>query len=598
MHEIKQHIMIANLRPATTLLFTFILLNGFFLENAFGSISYTDTLVEKHIKRSEYRMVLTIAEKENRKPSKNPDIRLYYSNKLSTGHLYLSNYDSSLMYARASILLTKLSKDSILISEAWKVMAYSLNRSGKLDSALYYTQLLLTYSQRNNDTLNYRNALTSMSTILMQNKRTNEALRYFREVHQISLSIKDSIYLPISYYNMGLAYMKLKKYDSCLAFLNESARLASIHKRYDLQVMALGTIADYYLNTGRMKEWKEYQLKANKVAEKTGNMQFLAMGYSQLAQQSLIEKNYSDAYYHGKQAFKILQIQPYPVLQIRIDSFLYTASKGLGNDKEALYWLESFTKLKNNLLTENQAELLNQMLTKNELREKNLIIANQELKIESTHRKIVAISLFLILILVIIASLIIYFARLSRHRRELYLKVKDMDQQLKELQYRYLSKTIEVRGPHNEDENTGTNNPVEEELDSPTRHQALYNQLLDTIETKKLYLDPELNFKALQVHLGTNKKYLYEAITENAGTNFRGLLNRYRVNEARRLIEASVTSGNNVAIQTLPAESGFNSQGSFYRIFKQFTGLTPNEYMSEFRKEMKSNAVQNIEPNS
>ena len=78
---------------------------------------------------------------------------------------------------------------------------------------------------------------------------------------------------------------------------------------------------------------------------------------------------------------------------------------------------------------------------------------------------------------------------------------------------------------------------------------------------------------------------MYEAITQNAEFNYNELINLYRVNEAKAIIKSKLLSGGNpLANKELYSEAGFNSLSSFYRAFKFFTGLTPREYIKEFKK--------------
>ena len=53
-------------------------------------------------------------------------------------------------------------------------------------------------------------------------------------------------------------------------------------------------------------------------------------------------------------------------------------------------------------------------------------------------------------------------------------------------------------------------------------------------------------------------------------------MNRYRVNEARRLILEGKpdTSLNDIALQ-----AGFTNRVSFYRQFKDITGISPSEFL-------------------
>ena len=92
--------------------------------------------------------------------------------------------------------------------------------------------------------------------------------------------------------------------------------------------------------------------------------------------------------------------------------------------------------------------------------------------------------------------------------------------------------------------------------------------------------------------LGTNKTYLYQAISSNSSENFRGLINRYRVNEAKRIIEESVARSLVFDGASLYSAVGFNSSGSFFRAFKHYTGLTPKEYAVETKKEARKHTLE------
>jgi len=81
--------------------------------------------------------------------------------------------------------------------------------------------------------------------------------------------------------------------------------------------------------------------------------------------------------------------------------------------------------------------------------------------------------------------------------------------------------------------------------------------------------------------LGTNKKYLYDAISSNTDNNFRNFINRYRINHAKKIIEENIRLKSNTNLSELYHISGFNNTTSFFRTFKAITGLTPKEYAIE-----------------
>ena len=126
-----------------------------------------------------------------------------------------------------------------------------------------------------------------------------------------------------------------------------------------------------------------------------------------------------------------------------------------------------------------------------------------------------------------------------------------------------------------------------EPLDEMQIQATLFTELRDAFDKQKLYLDPELNLKAVIRILGTNKKYLHQAISENSDANFRSFINRYRVDEAKRMMENGMQNNKQINLSEIYTSAGFNSTASFYRAFKQVTGLSPKDYAVEYRNAMK-----------
>ena len=128
---------------------------------------------------------------------------------------------------------------------------------------------------------------------------------------------------------------------------------------------------------------------------------------------------------------------------------------------------------------------------------------------------------------------------------------------------------------------------IDLEEDNPDKKsQLLFLDAIEIIEKKKLYLDPDLNQKSLALELGTNRQYLYEALNNKGEENFRGLINRLRINEAKKIIEKSIVNGNKINFSAIYEKVGFRSYSTYYRAFKGITGLTPNEYVEEFKNNL------------
>jgi len=592
---------------ALTLLFLFTIC--FRLEAYSASVVHTvvDSTLEKLFVKSEFKQAngLIISKLKKSSSVMNDDQKLYYLSSLSLSFFRLNEFDSAKYYALRSLKLVPVSRDSMLISKAWKVMAYAYNRCGQLDSALIYTNKLLAYARRANDMLQLRSALSSLGSILMQNKRPQEALKYFMEVNQVNRILKDSNYFTTGWYNIGLAYYNLKKIDSSLLWLKNAARLADKQKQPDLLLLTYGSISDSYLFIGDHKKGKEFLIKANEIAYRIGDLLSVAMGYSNLAETALKDKDYATAIKYGIKADSLLVRNPFPALEIIVDSMISVAYKESGSPAEALRWFTSFMEKKEALVNERQTNLLNKMMIDFGVKEKNLIISEQQKEIRNKKIQLRLVISLLLLIVIFLSFVANYLYKTKLFRRNLYQKERYLDSQVALMTLRYgmmkgeenLPTRIDVGlmddYPGNahanieaveEEDLIASDEEINEELTADIPHHTLYLRFLDLLEDQKLYLNPDLHTQLIIRSLGTNKKYLYQAISLHSKDNFRGILNRYRVDEAKRIIEEKILSSSQIEMSEIFVQAGFNAAVSFYRSFKMYTGLTPKEYQNEAKQ--------------
>ncbi len=110
----------------------------------------------------------------------------------------------------------------------------------------------------------------------------------------------------------------------------------------------------------------------------------------------------------------------------------------------------------------------------------------------------------------------------------------------------------------------------------PEANAQLKAGLLELIEEKKIYLDPELSLPKLARQLGCSTHELSFLINHGFGKNFYQLINRYRVQESQRLLLDPQFSHLNIL--AIGFESGFNSKTTFNTAFKNQTGMSPAEF--------------------
>lgn len=100
--------------------------------------------------------------------------------------------------------------------------------------------------------------------------------------------------------------------------------------------------------------------------------------------------------------------------------------------------------------------------------------------------------------------------------------------------------------------------------------ETLMGKVIDYINEHK---SDRVTLKDMAKTLGYNEKYLSRSINRLSGLSFSTMLSTFRVEEARRLLKNTRRTVVDIAM-----ECGFGSERNFYRVFKEITGHSPNEY--------------------
>jgi len=106
--------------------------------------------------------------------------------------------------------------------------------------------------------------------------------------------------------------------------------------------------------------------------------------------------------------------------------------------------------------------------------------------------------------------------------------------------------------------------------------QRILQEILQHMENKKPWLEPELTVDQLATALNIRPKILSQVINETLHQNFFDFINRYRIEEAKRLLNNPPDK--KITVLEVLYQVGFNSKSSFNTLFKRHTGLTPSEF--------------------
>jgi AraC-like DNA-binding protein len=92
----------------------------------------------------------------------------------------------------------------------------------------------------------------------------------------------------------------------------------------------------------------------------------------------------------------------------------------------------------------------------------------------------------------------------------------------------------------------------------------------------KIHLNPDLKIWDVSGMLGTNRTYLSNYINKHYGVNFSMFVNRYRVEDAKKILDEN--EGSLYSLEVIGEKCGFGSYNNFIRVFRDLESITPGRY--------------------
>lgn len=89
--------------------------------------------------------------------------------------------------------------------------------------------------------------------------------------------------------------------------------------------------------------------------------------------------------------------------------------------------------------------------------------------------------------------------------------------------------------------------------------------------------DWDISLYDVSQHLNITESYSSILFKRVTGENFKDVLNKYRIEQAKQLLEEN----SQIKIKELAKRVGFNSSNTFIRVFKKYVGLSPGVYIDK-----------------
>ena len=493
----------------------------------------------------------------------NSDTFVYYNARASFVYLRLGVLDSAMYFSKNAIKKLDYTAFNNVKHESWKSIAYCFTKYGQLDSAVVYTRKLFEAVEHTNN------------------------FDYYKQALWYSQKAKKTTNYKVDYYNLGLTSTFLQNYETGITYLTKAEQYALKGNDKKLLARIYGTTADNYFKQNNNEKRTLFLEKASLISKSINDSKLIAMGASHQMQWDLKQGNTDKAFKEGTIVLQKLKNEDLPQLEAVDDSLMYVMAKKKKQGDLALYYLESFTAKKLKLLKLNGRKQLDEMQTKYELKNKNLTIAQQKIVLVASERMSKIMFLILLVVSLVLAFMLFVYYKNKSIVHVLYSKEKQKDAEIKTLLNRIHAQTDVFSVLDNSSGDIVKDNKYHDvELNNKNKIEILFEKITIALEHDKLFLKVDLDQKDVIQKIATNKKYFYQAISVHSDLNFRGLVNRLRITEAKHIMENKVKNSEEINLSLVFTDSGFNSNTSFYRTFKKITGITPADYVTEFRKDL------------
>jgi AraC-like DNA-binding protein len=100
------------------------------------------------------------------------------------------------------------------------------------------------------------------------------------------------------------------------------------------------------------------------------------------------------------------------------------------------------------------------------------------------------------------------------------------------------------------------------------------DRLKKSMAEKELFRNPNVKLNDLAREINVSGHQLSQVLNEHMGKNFTLFVNEYRIGEACKML----SQHNNLTIEAIGDEVGFNSRSTFFSTFKRMKGVTPSAY--------------------
>lgn len=527
---------------------------------------------------------------------------------LGAGHMYAFRYQKALDYFSQAQRIFEPLEDKKYLAVLWRLKGSTYLEMNDFKQAVSYFDRGLEYFKKTGDQREIALLINTKGIVCVRWGKMDEALAYFHEAVKIceTPGSNTTVCSKATYFlNLGHTYRILGDYDKALHYLKRSLSgfkkttltgyyaytLVNIARVYrdqgnfsaaadycnrSLALLdnspkergdALILLADIHIAQKQFQKALDRVRRASEIYKQTGSKYGMAISYTKTGRIYKLMRQYPEALKNLEQGVEIAKQLNLPdTLQ---ECYLYYSEiySALGDSAQSLKYYKMHDEAKEKIF--NKAAASKIMNTHAKYETENL---QKEIEGAKTSKQTVTrYFLAAVLLFGLVLTLTLFNRQRIKKRAQLLLEQKNREIIFQKKKTSRLSKQLKEYLSRDNKEKYESSNLT------PHEEERYLKKIIQCMEDKKPHLDSQLTVKQLAAALAIPHRELSQVINKRTCMHFYDFINRYRVEEAKILLEESV-SRQEMTILDVAYDSGFNSKSSFNSAFKKTTGVTPSQY--------------------
>lgn len=450
-------------------------------------------------------------------------------------------------------------KDSYLIAGALSTLGIANNNLGRYGVAIKQYLEAIPYYKELNRSDRLAEVFNRLGMVYYYLEEHETAISYYQQNLEIAEELGDVHMLGNIYINIGAAYKTSGKIDEALLFYEKGIEMAEQTGNIVDMARVNMNIANLYAELEHFDEALRYYNESLTLSEESGIQYGILINQYNIGNLLFDTGQFEESEKAYLAAYDLMNRENHPHQMLRITERMSQLYEVTGEYEQAYLFLKTFKEINSDIFDAEKLQIAGDLRAEyeTELKEQELVLADTIINEKNAENRF----LILLVLSLAVASIfkITYYHKRNQYLIELYSRNLEVIRSL----------GIDRDSIRNHDKKTS-----EDEVESDRLHE-LYMQIKPLLTEEKVYRDPDISLSKLAEMVGSNRKYVSEAILITTDLNFNNFINFYRINEAKTMILKGEDS-----ISEVQYACGFNSRSTFYTAFKKFTGMSP----SEFRK--------------